>query len=141
LDQLIDKSNLFIILGDYEEHPLTIRKGKYGLYATWGEKTKNLSCFGNRPMENISFEDVKEILDKEYTGSGFNVEGGQRTNIIRQVNNNISIRSGKFGPYGFYKTQKMNKPMFLKIGGFKDDYKTCHVDILENWFKEEYGLN
>jgi hypothetical protein len=35
----------------------------------------------------------------------------------------------------------MTKPMFLKIGGFKGDYKTCHNDILENWIKEEYGLN
>jgi len=141
LDEVIDKSNLFIILGDYEEQPLIIRKGRYGIYATWGTKTKNLSCFGNRPLENISFEDVKEILDKENSDSTVLEEDGQKkTNIIRQVSNNISIRSGKFGDYIFYKTQKMTKPMFLKIGGFKSDYKLCHVDILQNWIKEEYGL-
>jgi DNA topoisomerase-1 len=152
LDEIIDKSNLFIILGDYEEHPLSIRKGKYGLYATWGTKTKNLSCFGNRPMENISFEDVKEILDKEFTGvhqydtnSDSNNDASQETqnrntNIIRQISNNISIRRGKFGDYIFYKTQKMTKPMFLKIGGFKGDYKSCHIDILQDWIKDEYGF-
>jgi DNA topoisomerase-1 len=146
LDGLIDKSNLFIILGDYQDENLTIRKGKYGLYATWGTKTKNLSCFGNRPMENISFEDVKEILDKDdYVQSGTTVgsvsESVSKTNIIRQVSNNISVRSGKFGDYIFYKTPKMSKPMFSKIGGFKGDYKNCHIDILKNWIKEEYGFS
>lgn len=144
LDELIDKENLFIILGDYQEHPLTLRKGKYGLYASWGEKTKNLSCFGNRPMENINFEDVKEILDKECIESNVGPNGVEQvrsaSNIIRQINNNISIRSGKFGDYIFYKSQKMTKPMFLKIGGFKGDYKNCHIDILQDWIKDEYGF-
>ena len=140
LDEVIDKSNLFIILGDYEEHTLTIHKGKYGFYAKWGEKTKNLSCFGNRPIENIRFEDVKEILDRENNESCSQENGEKVTNIIRQISNNISIRRGKFGDYIFYKTAKMTKPMFLRIGGFKGDYKTCHVDILNNWVKEEYGL-
>jgi len=140
IDELIDKSNLFIIIGEYEDHPLTIRKGKYGLYVSWGEKTKNLSCFGNRPMENISFEDIKEILEKDSCNTSENNEN-KGSNIIRKVSNNISIRKGKFGDYIFYKTSKMTKPMFLKIGGFKGDYKTCHNDILENWIKEEYGLN
>jgi DNA topoisomerase-1 len=143
LDEIIDKSNLFIILGDYEGHPLTIRKGKYGLYATWENKTKNLSCFGNRPMENISFEDVKEILDKDLIAVGDNSDetpSARPSSIVRQISSNISIRTGKFGDYIFYKSPKMTKPMFLKIGGFKGDYKTCHIDILQNWIKDEYGF-
>ena len=154
LDEIIDKSNLFIILGDYQEEQLTLRKGKYGLYATWGEKTKNLSCFGNRPMENICFEDIKEILDKECNDNicknnnetnehaqDFGQEKPKNTtNIIRQVSNNISIRSGRYGDYIFYKTPKMKKPMFLKIGGFKGDYKKCHNDLIEQWVKDEYGV-
>jgi len=152
LDEIIDKSNLFIILGDYQDEQLTIRKGKYGLYATWGTKSKNLSCFGNRPMENISFEDVKEILDKDdfvqsqstsepSSGSTSESRSQSQSNIIRQVSNNISVRSGKFGDYIFYKTPKMSKPMFSKIGGFKGDYKNCHIDILKNWIKQEYGFS
>jgi len=146
LDELIDKSSLFIILGDYQDQSLTIRKGKYGLYASWGNKSKNLSCFGNRPMENISFEDVKEILDKECASEGELTEisetkQGYVSNIIREVSNNISVRSGKFGDYIFYKTPKMKKPMFSKIGGFKGDYKSCHIDILKNWIKQEYGFS
>jgi len=154
LDEIIDKSNLFIILGDYQDNLLTIRKGKYGLYATWGTKSKNLSCFGNRPMENISFEDVKEILDKDVflqsreesnvgseSTSDSTSDSKSKSNIIRQVSNNISVRSGKFGDYIFYNTPKMRKPMFSKIGGFKGDYKNCHIDILKNWIKEEYGFS
>jgi DNA topoisomerase-1 len=153
LEEIIDKSNLFIILGDYQENQLYIRKGKFGLYATWGDKSKNLSCFGNRPIENISFEDVKEILDKEFivnsnttdsnkpdsntTDSHTEIKG---TNIIRQISNNISIRKGNYGDYIFYKKDKMKKPLFFKIAGFKGDYKTCHNDILQNWINETYGV-
>jgi DNA topoisomerase-1 len=143
LDEIIDKSNLFIILGDYQEEQLIIKKGKFGLYASWGEKTKNLSCFGNRPIENITFEDVKEILDKECANNvtqEHTVNASNASNIIRQVSNNISIRSGKYGDYIFYKTQKMTKPMFLKIGGFKGDYKKCHIDLIQDWVKDEYGV-
>jgi DNA topoisomerase-1 len=150
IDEIIDKSN--IIIGEYKDCPLILRKGKYGLYASWGDNTKNLSCFGNRPMENIRFEDVKEILDNDSnisTNNNFNVndntnnpedQNKKKSNIIRKVSNNISIRNGKYGDYIFYKSQKMTKPMFLKIGGFKGDYKTCHDEILQNWIKEEYGF-
>jgi hypothetical protein len=115
-------------------------------------------------LENISFEDVKEILDKEESessksqpgsnsesgagaveiavaGAGAGAGAGLASNIIRQVSNNISVRSGKFGDYIFYKTPKMKKPMFSKIGGFKGDYKNCHIDILKNWIKQEYGFS
>ena len=56
-----------------------IKKGKFGLYIKWGENTKTLKGFGNRPIESITFDEIKQFLD----------EG---SNIIREVSNNITIR-------------------------------------------------
>ena len=36
-------------------------------------------------------------------------------NVIKVINENISIRKGKYGPYVFYKTRSMKKPKFIKI--------------------------
>lgn len=50
-------------IGIFEEKPLFIKKGKFGLYAEWGEKTKSLSSLGNRPIENIQLEEVLTIVN------------------------------------------------------------------------------
>ena len=51
-----------INIGIYEGHPVFLKKGKYGLYAAWGEKTKSLKSLGNRPVENITFEEVLQQM-------------------------------------------------------------------------------
>lgn len=50
------------ILGSYENEKLILRKGKFGLYVTWGTKSKSLSKLGNRPIENITMEEVEKYL-------------------------------------------------------------------------------
>ena len=63
-------------LGDFEENSVFLKKGKFGLYASWGEKTKSLSSLGNRPIENISFEEILPILQdnspQKYNYNKFN---------------------------------------------------------------------
>ena len=51
-------------IGEYQGKPLYIKKGKYGLYASWGTLTKSLKVLGNRPIENIGLEEVIKILEK-----------------------------------------------------------------------------
>jgi topoisomerase IA-like protein len=51
------------ILGNFKNQDVILRKGKFGLYITWGKKTKSLSKLGNRPIENITFEEVQKYLD------------------------------------------------------------------------------
>jgi DNA topoisomerase I len=64
----IPKDSYFKNMGTtFEGSPLLVKKGKYGLYASWGEKTKSLSSLGNRPMENISLEEVLGILENTDT--------------------------------------------------------------------------
>ena len=42
----------------------------------------------------------------------------------------------KYGPYLYYKTASMNKPKFIKLKDFKNDYKTCDLKILEEYIKK-----
>jgi DNA topoisomerase-1 len=134
LDEIIEKNksqNIQYNLGKYDGKDLILRKGKFGLYASWGDNSKTLKELGNRPIENITFEEVKEILEK---GSG----------VIREINSSLSIRKGPKGDYIFYKNSKMKKPSFHDIKSFtnetKEDYKICDITILKSWISEKYNL-
>jgi len=119
------------ILGQYEGHDVILKKGKFGLYITWGQNTKNLKSLGNRPMENITFEEVQPFLQ----------EGSP---LIREINKHLSIRKGPNGDYLFYKTPRMKKPTFYEIKSFiketGEDYKKCNMNILKSWLDEKYDL-
>jgi DNA topoisomerase-1 len=126
-------------LGKYEGYDLVLKKGKYGLYVEWGEKSKSLKCFGNRPKENITYEDVVKILD-EIPKDGDTTSGQNSVNIVRNISENITIRRGKFGDYIFYKTEKMTKPEFFKLKGFPNDYKSCDKAELTNWINDTFHI-
>lgn len=125
------KSPTQFILGEYDGQELILRKGKYGLYVTWGKESKTLKELGNRPMDNITFDEVKTILDKGST-------------IVREITPHMSIRKGPKGDYLFYKTPKMKKPSFHNIQMFvsecKEDYKTCQLTVLKSWIASTYQL-
>jgi DNA topoisomerase-1 len=125
-----------IHLGVYKEEHLVLKKGKFGLYVTWGQNSKSLSSFGNRPIDSIRLEDVLEVLNKAEEKT----DSGEATGIVRFITNDVSIRNGKYGPYVFYKTKKMIKPLFLKISNFEGDYKTCTISSFLDWLKSEHEL-
>jgi len=130
IEEIIDTSNskkTQIILGKYEYKDVIIQHGKYGLYVTWGNNKISLKKFGNRPIENIKFDEVIEILNNSST-----------TNRI--INKNISIRKGPKGDYIFYKTDKMKKPKFFSLHGFTENYKTCDINLCKDWIYETYNI-
>lgn len=133
IEEIVDKDVVKkrYILGQYEGKEVVLQKGKFGLYITWDKNSKTLKELGNRPMENITFEEVKKYLE----------EG---SNLIREINPSISIRKGAKGDYIFYKTPKMKKPQFFDIKPFnndaKTDYKICNITILKSWIKEKYDI-
>ena len=129
-----------ILLGKYEDCDLFLKSGKFGIYASWtrndtrndtrnenGEKTKALKCFGNRPMENITLEEVINALEKD-------------GNLLRTVSDTITIRKSKRGDYIFFKTTKMKKPVFYSLKGFAEDYTICELDILSRWIHDKFGV-
>jgi DNA topoisomerase-1 len=116
-------------LGMRDGHPLFVKRGKYGLYAIWGDEKLSLSPFGNRPIENIKMEEIVALIESD-----------KKPQSRRILTPDISIRNSKRGDYIFYKTSRMKKPSFFKLNGFKEDYMTCSNEILLNWIKTEYQI-
>ena len=52
-----------------------------------------------------------------------------------KINDDLSIRNGKYGDYIFYKTPNMNKPRFLNLK--KKDWREMVKDELILWIKNE----
>ena len=134
LENLIDTKrnvNSHYILGQHNGMDVILKKGKFGLYITWGENSKTLKELGNRPIENIHFDEVKKYLE----------EG---SNVIREINTNMTIRKGPKGDYLFYKMPKMKKPQFYDIKSFSsetgEDYKICDITILKSWILHKYHV-
>jgi len=94
------------VLGRYKNEEVVLKNGKYGLYVTVGGK--NTSIKTDKQEEEITLEDVIPFLSAPRQSN---------SSILKQLNENISIRKGKYGPYVFYKTDKMKKPRFINMKG------------------------
>jgi DNA topoisomerase-1 len=119
LADIVQEKNPNNILGKYEGDDLILKRGKYGLYVSWGKKTKSFSWL--KGEEDISYEFVMEHLKKP------------STNMVREISASISIRNGKYGNYLFYKTPGMSKPKFITLREFTADYMSCTPDIVEEY--------
>jgi len=126
-----DNLNKDLIIGQYKDQDVIIKKGRYGLYATLKDTKENISLskLGNRPIDNIKWHEVLLELEKERKPSSSSLI----KEPVRKINENASIRNGQYGDYIFYKTEKMKTPKFIKLQGFKGDYKTCPISLLEQW--------
>jgi len=108
-------------LGKYDDKEVYILEGKYGAYINYNGKNMSISHI---KKEKITLKDVLELLKvKKKPGS----------NILKVVTEEISVRKGKFGPYVFYKTNKMKKPRFIPMKGVKVE------DVTEGWVNSKLG--
>jgi len=122
----------------HQQHDIIIKSGKFGTYAVCGEMKKSLACFGNRPIANITLEEVAPIL----FGKGENPQStNPHSKIVRQITETLSIRDGKYGNYIFYKTQKMKKPRFISLTGFKGNAIEETEDNLKKWIRENCHID
>ena len=112
-------------LGEYEDQNLILKKGQFGYYVQWGENRKSVGHLKCDECD-ITYEMVVSSL------------GTKNENMVREINNEISIRTGKYGHYIFYKTPAMKKPKFIKLNDFdkEQDYKTCDKKIVEKYVAE-----
>jgi len=101
---------------------------------------KSLACFGNRPISNITLEEVVPILFD--TGNPlYKPPTNPQSKIVRQITENLSIRDGKYGNYIFYKTQKMKKPRFISLTGFKGNIQEETEDNVKKWIRENCHID
>jgi hypothetical protein len=59
---------------------------------------------------------------------------------VRELSKTLSIRTGKYGDYIFYKKPRMKTPKFFKLVGFENDYKKCNKQLLIDWIKQTYNV-
>ena len=123
-------------IGKYKGQDLFVKKGKYGVYAQWGKETKSLKeDLASTPIEEIEYIDVIRYLDKDTI-----LDPTKPVGLVRELNKHISIRTGKYGDYIFYKKPRATKPEFLKLNGFDSDYKKCDKILILNWIKQKYNV-
>lgn len=119
IDELIDKSTEERLLGTHKGKNVTLRHGKYGPYVTYGNEKLSVKNI-QKSHEDINLIDIIDLLDKDLTET--------TSSIIRKINDDISVRNGKFGPYIFYKTSSMKKPRFINIKKANIDYMNCEEE-------------
>jgi DNA topoisomerase-1 len=122
----------------HQQDDIIIKSGKFGTYAVCGEMKKSLKCFGNRPISNITLEEVVPIL---FDTSENQKSSTQQSKIVRQITETLSIRDGKYGNYIFYKTQKMKKPRFISLNGFKGNIQEETEDNVRKWIRENCHID
>ena len=124
-----------IILGQYENKIVFLKAGKFGKYIEWNEHKKSIVL--PIPLEQIKMSDVVHILDQLRDNKNTQTE----KSIIRTINNDLSIRNGKYGHYIYYKTKAMLKPKFLDLKKYDDDYRDGDIRKLLKWITLRYEIN
>ena len=121
-------------IGKYKGHDLYVKKGKYGIYAQWGDERKSLKEeFSN--INNIKYLDVLKYLEKDNL-----LDKNKPPGFVRELTENISIRNGKWGDYIYYKKPRVKNPVFIPLKDFNENHRTCDKQILLNWLKIHHGV-
>ena len=120
-------------IGKYKGQDLFVKKGKYGVYAQWGKETRSLK--EDFTLDNIVYIDVLKFLDRDTI-----LDPSKPVGLVRELNSQLSIRTGKYGDYIFYKKPRAKTPTFLKLNGFDSDYKKCDKILILNWIKLTYKI-
>jgi DNA topoisomerase-1 len=122
-------------IGKYKGEDLFIKKGKYGLYAQWANEFKSLKELDGKMVEQVEYLDVLRILERETT-----LDPERSVGFVRELSPTLSIRTGKFGDYIFYKKPRIKTPQFFKLKEFNGDGRKCDKTVLLNWIKLTYNV-
>ncbi len=154
----IERERISNVIGEYEGHPIELKKGKFGYFATWKQTRVSVKS------EDVNIEtDILPMLKLSelnplFKTSKSNTERNEKlvetpelisqyralmenptyVGIVRPITDTLSIRKGKYGPYIFYKTKTMKSPKFLKLKGFSEDPITCDLNTLTEWIELTY---
>jgi DNA topoisomerase-1 len=104
-------------LGKYKGDDVFVKKGKYGYYAQSGKKTQSLARYDKDILE-ITLEDVVGLF------------GETPKDVVRPINNDVSIRKSKYGLYIYYKTPSHKKPEFISLKKFTEKVEDCDSSVI-----------
>jgi DNA topoisomerase-1 len=134
------------LMGQYQGQDVVTKSGKYGAYIVWGSMNLSLKPLlgggrGGKSEFDLNLQDVIAFIEKS-TGGGGGGEAGEAAGtpyqgqILRTIDENTTIRYGRYGPYIFHKTAKMTKPAFVALKGFPEahgNYITCEAAKIQEW--------
>jgi len=129
---LVEDSLIERVVGTYGGFDVLLKNGRFGKYVVWGKdgiqrKSIEKTHLHSKTIPDISLDEVIRIIENEPESD----TGTDLIGIIRTINDDISIRNGKYGDYIFYKTANMKKPKFISLKGLNKDYKKCaDADII-----------
>jgi topoisomerase IA-like protein len=111
-------------IGTYENADVMLKNGRYGMYIECGERNESIKDV-KKTFDEICMDDVAHILDKKKptdagAGAGAGAGASADANVLRKLNDEMSIRKGKFGAYVYYKRPDMKSPQFLNIKKFSE---------------------
>ena len=123
------------LLGKYKNEDLYLKSGKYGKYVQWGkgERVSLKGDFVDIDIDKIEYTDVLRYLERDGL-----LDAKKPIGLIRQLDKDTSIRTGKYGDYIFYKPPRAKDPVFYKLAKFSGNYKTCESAILLKWIDDTY---
>jgi DNA topoisomerase-1 len=107
------------VLGKWNNYEITLKVGKYGPYLEYGDGI-HVSIDSS---ESVTLENVLSYLEKE--------------SVLRILTPELSIRKSKYGPYIYYKTEKMKKPKFFDLKN-KMDFEDCNKEELVAWITQTH---
>jgi DNA topoisomerase-1 len=141
LEELLEISNEY--LGEYENTSLYLKNGQYGLYVVWGDKKESIKLESinvdpNKKIEEITMDDIISYLQikSEKKRGKLNTK-----TTLRILNERISIRKGKYGPYIHYVIpEKEGSPQFYNLKLFPENYLNCEINVILKWLENTYGI-
>lgn len=142
-----------IILGIRDDEPVYLKSGKYGYYIEFDKDKEDDRDDKDDRDDRDEKEPCRINVDKILKELGKTPDTVLLTDLahlfepsekmkpsVRILTPELSIRTSKFGPYVFYKTDKMKKPKFFDLQKFEGDSMECDREDMLNWIKKTHKI-
>jgi DNA topoisomerase-1 len=126
-------------VGTYGGFDIILKNGRFGKYIVWGKdgihrKSIEKTHLQNKDISSISLDEIIRFIENDSLDR-FDASNSDSSGIIRVINDDVSIRSGKYGNYIYYKMAQMKKPKFISLKHFEKNIYTCSESEFINLIK------
>lgn len=137
ISDLIERKNNQI-LGKYKDKEIIIKKGKFGIYINYDSINVSLNGL-DKEISDININDVIPFIERKLNPLNDENNGNpnNKSNIVRVLNIDFSLRTGKYGNYLFYKTKDMKKPKFINIKKYSGNMEIDDKNDIISWALEQ----
>lgn len=126
LDELVIFKHSY--LGMYQDSGVFLRNGPYGPYIEWNDTKKTTT---EDSVGSLTYEDAIQLITEETATETSD------SKFLRALTVEMSVRTGKYGLYVYYKTTTMKMPKFVNMKTFPQDALTCDSNTLISWVLDE----